>query len=169
MRRGMNSGILDKRRNTGMKAFMIIMCLTTAVGACNADVDDAQIEGVVLDATTGLPISKASLQIVNAYYQGGDYDSYGGYDSLKMTTDSIGAFQLKFSKSAYLQVTANKLGYQEGFSEEYIASKESKLVLSLRNSKCLRSFSPSKPRPPSARSPCTACRRLPDRPNRTAP
>jgi len=95
-------------------------------------VDDAQIEGVVLDAATGLPISKASLQIENAYYQGGDYDSYGGYDSLKMTTDSVGVFRLKFPKSAYLQVKANKSGYQEDFLEKDIVSNQSKLVLSLK-------------------------------------
>jgi hypothetical protein len=72
------------------------------------------------------------LQIENAYYQGGDYDGYGGYDTLKMMTDSVGAFRLKFHKSAYLQAKANNPGYQEGFLESDIVSNQSKLVLSLK-------------------------------------
>lgn len=115
-----------------MKHYILILTCCIALIACNSDVDDAQIKGVVIDAATSLPISKAALQIENAYYQGGDYDGYGGYNSLKVMTDSAGAFRLKFHKSAYIQVKANKLGYQEGFLEEYITSKESKLVLSLK-------------------------------------
>jgi hypothetical protein len=115
-----------------MKHYTFVFSCFVALSACNSDVDDAQIEGVVLDAATGLPVSKASLQVENAYYQGGDYDSYGGYDSLRMMTDSVGVFRLKFHKSAYLQVKANKLGYQEGFLEKDIVSNQSKLVLSLK-------------------------------------
>ena len=58
-----------------MKRNTFIFSCFIAMSACNSDVDNAQIEGVVVDAATGLPISKASLQIENAHYQGGDYDS----------------------------------------------------------------------------------------------
>jgi hypothetical protein len=111
---------------------LILLARAFAVGACNRDVDNAQIEGVILDTATGLPISKASLQVENAYYHGGDYDGYGGYDSLKTVTDSAGAFHFKFHKSAYIQVKAYKSGYQIGFLEKDIVSNQSKFVLSLK-------------------------------------
>ena len=98
-----------------MKTHVVFLSLVISVSAYNGDVDDAQIERVVLDAATGSPIPKASLQIENAYYQGVNFDGYGGYDSLKMITDSVGAFRLRFHKSAYVQVKAHKFGYQEGF------------------------------------------------------
>jgi hypothetical protein len=115
-----------------MKNCLMFLGLTMATSACNSDVEDAQIEGVVLDAATGLPVSNTSLRVENAYYQGGDYDGYGGYDSLEIITDSMGAFRLKFHKSAYMQVKANKPGYQEGFLERDIVSNQSKLILSLK-------------------------------------
>lgn len=115
-----------------MTRYTFIFSCFIALSACNSDVDDAQIEGVVLDAATGLPISKVSLQVENAYYQGGDYDGYGGYDSLKIITDSVGVFQLQFPKSANIQVKAYKAGYQSGFIAKDIISEKSKLVLSLK-------------------------------------
>ena len=115
-----------------MKTYVLFLPFIISLSACNRDVDDVQIEGVIIDATTSLPVSKAYLRIENAYYQGGDYDSYGGYDSLKMMSDSVGAFRLKFHKSAFLQVKAHKSGYQEGFLEKDIVSNQSKIILSLK-------------------------------------
>ena len=54
--------------------------------------DDAQIEGKVIDAKTEVPIEGVRLVVKNACYEDGDHDSYNKYDTVNAVSNASGVF-----------------------------------------------------------------------------
>ena len=83
--------------------FLIAIC-----ASCNRDVENAHISGSVVDKKTQKPLKGIALVIEAAYYRGGDYDSYNGYQKAYLVTDSNGLFATTFPKAAYIQIITRK-------------------------------------------------------------
>ena len=70
----------------------MFLALAISASACNNDVDDAQIEGKVVDAKTEVPIEGVRLVVKNAYYEDGDHDSYNKYNTVNAVSNASGVF-----------------------------------------------------------------------------
>ena len=89
------------------------------------------LSGVVIDKTTKKPIEGVHLAVENAYYEGGDFDSYNGYDNKLIVTNKNGRFKIVFKKSAFIVMKASKSGYQQNLHTQEVYSNNIDLTLSM--------------------------------------
>lgn len=78
--------------------------LALALSACNRDVENGRIYGTVTDRRTHEPRAGVVLRIRTAYYRGGDYDSYNGYENRTAVTDQAGNYAVDFDRACYVQI-----------------------------------------------------------------
>jgi len=79
--------------------------------SCNKDVENAKIVGFVFDNTNKKPIGNAKLAVTNWYYEGGDYDSYNKSEKYIIVSNADGRYGITFRKSAFVEVSVFKDGY----------------------------------------------------------
>ncbi|WP_299213252.1 hypothetical protein [uncultured Dokdonia sp.] len=117
------------RQELGINKICLGIITFLLLTSCNNDIQDVVLEGYVYDKTTELPIKNALLKIENAYYEGGDFDSYNHYDKYEITTNEKGYFKIELDKSAYIQIDINEAGYQNYFQAIEVYSKSlSKMI-----------------------------------------
>ncbi|WP_299243574.1 hypothetical protein [uncultured Aquimarina sp.] len=99
-----------------IKQFLFVpLIFIILMTSCNKDIENVRLEGYVYDIETKTPLSGITLKIENAYYEGGDYDSYNHYNSYQIITDEKGYFKVDFKKSAYIQIDVVQDGYEKFF------------------------------------------------------
>jgi len=83
--------------------------------SCNKDIENVKLDGYIFDKDKNLPLENVRLKIENAYYEGGDFDSYNHFENYVLITDKNGYYSIIFKKSAYIQVEVFGEGYMIDF------------------------------------------------------
>lgn len=105
------------------------MVVGLALLACNRDTEPATFRGTVTDKQSHRGVAHVRLAVENAYYAGGDYDSYNGYNRITVETDSRGRFSFTFPRSCYLQLETDRRGYKPLFYEQDVIRHSNELLL----------------------------------------
>lgn len=121
--------LLQEQSNNMIRRTAILFLL--ALSACNKDVENANISGIIIGTKTQKPLNGIALIIEAAYYRGGDYDSYNGYEKKYLTTDINGQFETTFSKAAYIQIITHKPSGDTLLYESEIFSKNHNVKIKL--------------------------------------
>ncbi len=103
------------------------------LSSCNKDFENVKLEVYVYDKVTSLPLDGVKLKIENAYYEGGDFDSYNHYENFEAYTNKNGYYSIVFKKSAYVQIDVFKLGYLTEFKANEVNSYKKKIKIYLEN------------------------------------
>ena len=107
----------------------IIALLTLC--SCNKDVENVSIHVRVIDKVTHKPLSGVPLLVEAAYYHGGNNDSYNGYEKTRLTTNSNGEFEARFSRIAYIQIKVAKASTDTLLFESDIVKEKNEISIEL--------------------------------------
>lgn len=106
--------------------------LLLAITSCNKDIEDVRLEGYVYDEASRRPIGGVSLDLVNWYYEGGDYDSYNKWTKHSLTTNESGFYSVTLRKSAFVEFDIKKNGYSKSHQGKDIYKKKVRLDFYLK-------------------------------------
>lgn len=111
---------------------LFVLALTfLSLWRCASDVDDVEVNGVVLDSKTDIPVSNAMIEVECWYYGNSPDESYEGSVIKSIKTNKDGTYQLTFSKGAFLSFTIHADGYADHDFGEYINSNRINLITKL--------------------------------------
>ena len=110
---------------------LLLLILIASFISCNTDISQATIKGFVYDKQSDKPIANCIIKIENAYYDGGDYDSFSGIENYEIQTDNEGFYSIQFDKSAYVQIDVEKDGYKSQYIDKYLTKETTELIFKL--------------------------------------
>lgn len=99
---------------------------------CASDVDDVEVNGVVLDGKTNLPVHNATINMECWYYGNSPDESYEGSVIKSVKTNRDGTYQLTFPKGTFLSFTINADRYKDQEFGEYIITRKVNLTTRLK-------------------------------------
>ncbi|MGI0120327.1 hypothetical protein [Zooshikella sp. RANM57] len=94
--------------------------------SAHSDVQNVTVSGYVYDKDKKA-MSDYTLYITNYYYEGGDYDGFGGSKVHQVVSDENGYYELKLDKSAFIQIDSVKEGYTKSLKDKYIYDQSVKI------------------------------------------
>lgn len=89
----------------------------------NRDVNNVYIHGMITKNSERIP--NETFIFINHYYEGGDYDGFGGIKEYNIRTDSEGFYKIELEKSAYVQIL--DIDRKSLLLEKYITKKQNKI------------------------------------------
>lgn len=93
----------------------------------NRDIKNVEVYGQVFNGSKE-PLPNASFQIINHYYEGGDYDGFAGIEKHEIHADDNGNYYIHFEKSAFIQVKSNEIL----ISDKYIQKKKNLINVTIK-------------------------------------
>jgi len=95
-------------------------------------VNDVEVNGVVLDGKTDVPVVDATIYMECWYYGNSPDESYEGSVIKSVKTNKDGIYKLTFTKGAFLSFTIHADRYKDQDFGEYISNGEVDLITKLK-------------------------------------